>query len=222
MVERYAHWRDIPAEAWRWRDFPPAEIADRLTGEIVVDEVALDRLQALRDHLGKPVMVISGYRSAANNRRAGGGAGSGHLTGSAFCVGMLNHDPAQFEAAARGVGFTEIGRYPAEGLMHIGLGSARTFGAPFPPGAGTFSAEPAPATAGFSPAGITAVGIGAGLGMAGQAADASDHGKRLVGNLADMSGLAPHHVTWLFVAGCLLGGLGLIGRHWFTHRRPKD
>ena len=50
----YNHWRDVPADAWRWKNFSPAEIACRGTGKLIVNEVALDRLQALRDALGNP------------------------------------------------------------------------------------------------------------------------------------------------------------------------
>ena len=49
----YAHWRDVPAAAWRWPNFSPAEIACRGTGRLLLNEAALDRLQALRDRLGK-------------------------------------------------------------------------------------------------------------------------------------------------------------------------
>ncbi|MRJ09429.1 DUF882 domain-containing protein [Ornithobacterium rhinotracheale] len=40
-------------------------------------------LQVLRDFLGKPVMVNSGYRSVAHNRRIGGKVNSQHLQGKA-------------------------------------------------------------------------------------------------------------------------------------------
>ena len=54
---------DVPAAAWRWPNFSPAEIACRGTGKLLVNESALDALQALRDHLGKPLIVRSTYRS---------------------------------------------------------------------------------------------------------------------------------------------------------------
>jgi zinc D-Ala-D-Ala carboxypeptidase len=41
----YAHWRDVPAAAWRWPNFSPAEIACRGTGKLLVNETALDALQ---------------------------------------------------------------------------------------------------------------------------------------------------------------------------------
>ena len=44
----YTHWRDVPAAAWRWPNFSPAEIACRGTGKLLVNAAALDKLQALR------------------------------------------------------------------------------------------------------------------------------------------------------------------------------
>ena len=40
-------------------------------------------LQVLRDHLGKPVIVNSGYRSLAHNERIGGAKNSFHVKGMA-------------------------------------------------------------------------------------------------------------------------------------------
>ena len=39
----YDHWRDVPASAWRWPNFSPAEIACRGTGKLLVNEPALDK-----------------------------------------------------------------------------------------------------------------------------------------------------------------------------------
>ncbi|HHW33051.1 MULTISPECIES: D-Ala-D-Ala carboxypeptidase family metallohydrolase [Paracoccus] len=64
----YRHWRDVPDGAWRWPNFSPAEIACRGTGKLLVNAPPLDRLQALRDRLGKPLIVRSAYRSPEHNR----------------------------------------------------------------------------------------------------------------------------------------------------------
>ena len=55
----FGHWGDVPAGAWRWPDFSPAEIACRGSGALLIDASTLDRLQALRDRLGKPLIVRS-------------------------------------------------------------------------------------------------------------------------------------------------------------------
>ena len=95
------HWRDVPESNWRWPNFSPAEIACRGTGKLLVNEPALDRLQALRDRLGKPLIVRSAYRSPEHNLAVGGATRSKHLDGAAFDIAMTNHDPVPFEAAAR-------------------------------------------------------------------------------------------------------------------------
>lgn len=68
----HGHWRNVPEGTWRWSNFSPAEIACRGTGKLLVNEPALDKLQALRDRLGKPLIVRSAYRSLEQNRAVGG------------------------------------------------------------------------------------------------------------------------------------------------------
>ena len=140
----YKHWRDVPERSWRWKNFSPAEIACRGSGSLRINEDALDKLQALRDRLGKPLIVRSAYRSPAHNRAVGGAPRSKHMDGTAFDIAMANHDPVAFEAAARAVGFLGFGYYPRSGFMHIDLGPARQWGERFPVRATAFAAETAP------------------------------------------------------------------------------
>lgn len=141
----HRHWRDVPEGTWRWPNFSPAEIACRGTGKLLVNEPALDRLQALRDRLGKPLIVRSAYRSPEHNRAVRGATRSKHMEGVAFDIAMANHDPAAFEAAAREVGFLGFGFYPRSGFMHIDLGPARQWGEHFPTRPVPFAAETPPA-----------------------------------------------------------------------------
>ncbi len=140
-----SHWRDVPVSAWRWPNFSPAEIACRGSGSLRINEEALDKLQALRDRLGKPLIVRSAYRSPAHNRAVGGAPRSEPMDGTAFDIAMANHDPVAFEAAARAVGFLGFGYYPRSGFMHIDLGPARHWGERFPVRATAFAAETPPA-----------------------------------------------------------------------------
>jgi len=71
-VRSFRHFRDVPAELWRWPNFSPAEIACRGTGQLKLHPEALDKLQTLRDRLGKPLIVNSAYRSPEHNRAVGG------------------------------------------------------------------------------------------------------------------------------------------------------
>ena len=141
----FNHWRDVPTARWRWKNFSPAEIACRGSGSLRIHDEALDKLQALRDRLGKPLIVRSAYRSPAHNRAVGGAARSKHLDGTAFHIAMTNHDPVAFVAAARAVGFKGFGFYPRSGFMHIDLGPARQWGERFPVREAAFAMETPPA-----------------------------------------------------------------------------
>ncbi len=137
----YDHWRDVAESAWRWPNFSPAEIACRGTGKLLINDAALDKLQALRDRLGKPLIVRSAYRSPEHNRAVGGATRSKHMEGAAFDIAMANHDPLAFEAAAREVGFLGFGFYPRSGFIHVDLGPARQWGERFPTRSMPFAAE---------------------------------------------------------------------------------
>jgi hypothetical protein len=202
----YRHHHDVPAGAWRWPSFSPAEIACRGTGQLKLHPEALDKLQALRDRLGKPLIVRSAYRSPEHNRAVGGATGSKHMDGTAFDIAMSNHDPAAFEAAARAVGFQGFGFYPRSGFMHIDLGPARTWGTRFPVRATAFAAETPPVrdvlTGSRTLAGsaTATAGVGAATGLeAASSAIAEAQGA--------LSGIVPYldGLRWLFVAVALAG-----------------
>ena len=145
QVKTYRHWRDVPERAWRWKNFSPAEIACRGTGQLKLHPEAMDKLQALRKRLGKPLILRSAYRSPEHNRAVGGAPRSKHMEGTAFDIAMANHDPVAFEAAARAVGFLGFGFYPRSGFMHIDLGPARSWGEKFSVRAVPFAPETQPA-----------------------------------------------------------------------------
>ncbi len=71
QVKNYRHWRDVPKRDWRWSNFSPAEIACRGTGQLKLHPEAMDKLQALRDRLGKPLIIRSAYRAPEHNRAVG-------------------------------------------------------------------------------------------------------------------------------------------------------
>ena len=135
----------MPTAAWRWPNFSPAEVACRGTGKLLANEAALDALQALRARLGKSLIIRSAYRSPEHNRAVGGAKASKHMEGIGFDIGMANHDPEAFEAAARAIGFQGFGFYPRSGFIHVDLGPARSWGERFPKRPTAFAAETPPA-----------------------------------------------------------------------------
>jgi hypothetical protein len=202
----YENWRDVPERDWRWPHFSPAEIACRGTGQLKLHPAALDKLQALRDRLGKPLIIRSAYRSPEHNRAVGGAKASKHMDGTAFDIAMRNHDPAAFEAAAREVGFLGFGYYPRSGFMHIDLGPARTWGEKFPVRSVPFAAETTPTREVLAESRTMK-----GAGAAGAATIGAAGIEVAQGVLAEARGavqpLAPYldSLRWLFIALTLAG-----------------
>lgn len=200
---KYSHFSSVPLQDWRWPSFSPREIACKGTGSILIDQDALDKLQALRDRLGKPIVLTSAYRSPEHNRKVGGAKNSYHMQGVAFDVRMDNHDPHAFEAAARSVGFTGFGYYPRSGFLHIDTGPARTWGAPWPQTATDWPTEPPRHPETLREDRDTQAAAGA--GVAGAVAVAAEHlpvASGLLGNLAPTAQLVA-----VVIAALLIGYL---------------
>ncbi len=208
-IRTFRHFRDVPESLWRWKNFSPAEIACRGTGQLKLHPEALDKLQALRDRLGKPLIIRSAYRSPQHNRNVGGAPRSKHMDATAFDIAMSNHDPVQFAEAAHAVGFLGFGTYPRSGFMHIDLGPARSWGEPFPVRAAGFAPETPPAREAIAQS-RTLKGTGA-AGVATVGAAGVEVAQEV---LAEAQGavlpLVPYFDTlrWLFIA-LALGGIAV-------------
>lgn len=206
MKHLFDHYSYVPEGFWRWPSFSPEEMACRGTGQLMVDVDAMDKLQKLRDALGKPIIIRSAYRSPEHNRRVKGAPKSKHMEGIAFDCAMTNHDPATFEAMARFVGFTSFGYYPDRSFMHIDTRpEPATWGKPFPARL-TFEPErPAPRqdlaqSRTLAGSGVAAGGIGGATAL-----DAAN--EALAGAQGQLVALVPYLDTarWLLVAVALAG-----------------
>lgn len=77
-------------------------------------------LQVLRENLGAPMVINSGYRSPNYNKLVGGATSSQHLTASAGDISQKQETPLQL--------YKRIERLIKEGKMHNGgLGLYDTF-----------------------------------------------------------------------------------------------
>ena len=88
----------------------------------MLDNVKLlaKNLQVLRDEIGKPIRVISGYRSPKYNRKIGGARKSQHMTSKAADIKIKGMTPAEVKRT--------IVRLIKEGkMMSGGIGLYRTF-----------------------------------------------------------------------------------------------
>ena len=179
------------------------------TGKLLINEPALDKLQALRDRLGKPLIVRSAYRSLEHNRAVGGATRSKHLDGAALDIAMTNHDPVAFEAAAREVGYLGFGFFPRSGFIHVDLGPARQWGERFPVRETVFEAETPPAREVSAKSRIMKGGGAAGVATLG-AAGVEVAQQVLAETQTAILPLVPYLDTlrWVFIA-VALGGIAV-------------
>lgn len=79
-----------------------------------------DNLQVLRDHIGKPINIISGYRPPAYNKKIGGAKRSQHLLARAADIKVSGMAPAEVHA-------TVIKLIKAGKMKQGGVGKYSTF-----------------------------------------------------------------------------------------------
>lgn len=85
---------------------------------VEMDPVLMERLEALRCALGRPVVITSGIRCAAQNAAVDGIAASRHMSGKAadlYCPGVHYTEVARV-ARAQGLWALE---YPEEAYVHV-------------------------------------------------------------------------------------------------------
>ena len=71
-------------------------------------------LQVIRDHLGQPITITSGYRSPAHNKKVGGAPKSTHVSGKGADFRVRDITPADLAAEIEKL--IEGGRIPQGGL----------------------------------------------------------------------------------------------------------
>lgn len=95
---------------------------------VFIDSNLVALLQAIRDHFGKPVVISSGFRTAAHNRTVGGAAYSQHCYGRAADIRVSGVSVEQLAAYAESLlpGTGGIGRYSAKGFVHVDVRKAKS------------------------------------------------------------------------------------------------
>jgi len=118
---RFFTWAELTRTGTGLPNEPDAGHRTNLT---VLVQVVLD---PLREHLGKPVRVTSGYRSPAVNTKIGGSKTSAHLTGEAVDIKVDGLDAHGIVEALRLVapagGWDQVIAYAPSrgGHVHIGI-----------------------------------------------------------------------------------------------------
>jgi len=107
-------------------NFQLAELACKCCRTLLVSDLLgelVERLQRLRDEVGKPVRITSAYRCPAHNKAVGGAARSWHMQAAAADVQVDGMTPAQLAPIARRVGFREVipEGNPSAGWLHVAV-----------------------------------------------------------------------------------------------------
>ena len=122
MLNAYSRRKDgnaLLSRSFRVREFACRDGSDPL----FVDSALVQLLQSIRDHFGAPVVITSGYRTAAHNRAVGGAPYSQHCYGRAADIRVAGVPVEQLAAYAEtllpgpplpGSGLGACGRAPRQ------------------------------------------------------------------------------------------------------------
>ena len=89
-----------------------------------MDQDLINKLDTLRERLGRPIKITSSYRDPGHNAAVGGVQGSQHLTGHAVDIELPNDGQYHYDIVklAFEIGFTGIGERRQTGkvgMLHL-------------------------------------------------------------------------------------------------------
>lgn len=87
--------------------------------EIKVSQELVDRLEMLRELIGKPIRITSGYRNKEYNKKVGGVPGSQHPLGNAADIMAEGMTAKELEKFAKQAGFTFTQTYKSKPHLHV-------------------------------------------------------------------------------------------------------
>ncbi len=91
---------------------------------VKIDSQLLHKLQELRDEIGKPIIINSGYRTESYNKKIGGVKNSYHIQGKAVDIRVNGMKPEQVAKIAEKIGFNGIGIYKT--FVHLDVRHIKT------------------------------------------------------------------------------------------------
>jgi len=105
----------LVSENFRVREFVCKDGNDM----IMLDMALVVLLQAIRDHFGAAVTIVSGYRTEAYNAKCGGAKGSLHLTGQAADIKVAGVSVREVALYAQSIGAGGVGAYLPSRFVHV-------------------------------------------------------------------------------------------------------
>lgn len=117
MVVRMAQDRQVTP------NFNEMEFRCRHCGMVKLHPALPAMLQRLRDRLGRPVSIISGYRCPTHNRNVGGMPNSQHLLGTAADIVVQGVTSSLVAQVADELGFGGVGTYSS--FTHVDVRPTR-------------------------------------------------------------------------------------------------
>lgn len=91
---------------------------------VKLDSTLLNKLQILRDKIGKPIIINSGYRTKRYNEKVGGSPKSQHMLGKAADIKINGLTPDEIAIKAEKIGFGGIGIYKT--FVHLDVRHIKT------------------------------------------------------------------------------------------------
>lgn len=102
------------------RNFTVKEFACQdSTDQVLIDLDLVAILQAMRDQLGTPITITSGYRTLSHNAAVGGAPNSFHTKGQAADIVVSSKTTAETAECAEAVGALGVLRYITDGFVHV-------------------------------------------------------------------------------------------------------
>ena len=110
------------------KNFSTKELQCPCCGRVAMNSQLLDKLQSVRDLLGFPLTINSGFRCAEHNKAVGGSPNSQHLLGKAVDIsmrGLTGEKKHRLLKAAFIHGFNGLGVYST--FLHLDVRENHVF-----------------------------------------------------------------------------------------------
>lgn len=103
------------------KNFNEKEFACRCCGKVQYDYILVEKLQVIRELMGEPIIVNSGYRCLKHNKAVGGYSKSNHLKGWAADISCSKENLPHLKQIASKVFWNYgVGLYPS--FVHVDIG----------------------------------------------------------------------------------------------------